>query len=54
MYKVLVSGSMVNVAMVAPEASFAMRSPALLKKSFPVYAVVKQVEPDFVMVKAVE
>jgi hypothetical protein len=54
MYKVLVSGSMVKVATVAPEASFAMSSPALLKKSFPAYAVVKHVEPDFVMVKAVE
>jgi len=51
---VLVSASMAKVATVAPEASLTVRSPWLLKKSFPMNAVVKQVEPDFVTVKAVE
>jgi len=54
MYRVLVSRSILKVATVAPEGSFTVRSPALLKKSFPVYEVVKHVEPDFVTVKSVE
>jgi hypothetical protein len=46
--------SIVTVATLSPEGAFTVRLPAALKKSFPMYAVVKQIALPFFTVSCVE